>query len=575
MIKPYVLQIPILVLSFLLLSNCTKSIPDLPKTFSDQIRLNQIGYYPSAVKKAVIVNADEYQEFNVIDSKNMEVVLKGTLSETLHWELAGEKVRIADFSEVHKEGEYYVLVPEVGYSYPFEIKKKVLHDVFLGSVKGMYYQRMGIPLLAEHAGKWHRKMAHPDDSVPFHPSSGRSKGFLNSPGGWYDAGDYNKYVVNGSFPLGQFYVLQEQYPNSIGDKDLNIPESGNGKSDYLDELKYEMDWLLTMQDDDGGSFHKVTAKKFDGMVMPNEATSQRYVVGKGTAATLDFAACAAKANRVFKSMDPDYAEKCLVAAKKAYAWALKNPNIAFVNPEDISTGQYGDSNFEDEWFWANAELFVTTHEATYLDQLRKKPIDFKLKPGDGWTRFMRYLGMISIMDDADPSAAELSSELKNGLLQLADSLVEKAKNLDYFQPVDDFQWGSNSDVLNAAMVMAQAYRIESKPKYLVGVQQAMDYILGTNAVGYSFVTGFGDKTPMFIHHRQSAADGIEAPVPGLLSGGPNSRLQDVVDGTVYPDDPSPMQSWVDQESSYASNEICLNWNAPLTYVLGFLEQESN
>ena len=130
MIKPYVLQIPILVLSFFLLSNCAESIPNQPKTYSDQIRVNQIGYYPNSVKKAVIVNADAYQEFNVVDSKNMEVVLKGNLSETIHWELAGEKVRIADFSEVHKEGEYYVLIPELGYSYPFEIKKNVLHDIF-------------------------------------------------------------------------------------------------------------------------------------------------------------------------------------------------------------------------------------------------------------------------------------------------------------------------------------------------------------------------------------------------------------------------------------------------------------
>ncbi|MGB5667435.1 MAG: glycoside hydrolase family 9 protein [Maribacter sp.] len=556
------------------LSSCTTTILTPPTEYSDQIRINQIGYYPIAVKKAVIVNATENDKFQVIDQKNMEVVLTGNLSDTLNWELAGEKVRIADFSELQDEGNYYILIAGLGYSFPFEIRKNVLHDVLIGSVKGLYYQRMGTPLLEKHAGKWHRAMAHPDDSVLFHPSSGRNQGFLNSPGGWYDAGDYNKYVVNGSFPLGQLFLLEEQYPNSFDDKELNIPESGNGKSDYLDELKYEMDWLLTMQDDDGGMFHKLSTNNFEGMVMPIKATSQRYIIGKGTAASLDFAACAAQASRIFKTIDPDYANKCLLAAKKAYAWALLNPAVEFVNPEDISTGQYGDKNFDDEWFWANAELFVSTNETAYLDHLNWDAFSFELKPGDGWTKFMRFLGMITLLENHEAIPLELYEQLKKGMLHLADSLVEKAKNLDYFQPVDDFQWGSNSDVLNAAVIMAQAYRIEPKIKYLNGVQQAMDYILGNNAVGYSFVTGFGDKSPMFIHHRQSAADGIKEPVPGLLSGGPNSRLQDVVGGTVYPENPSPMQSWVDQEPSYASNEICLNWNAPLTYVLGFLEKES-
>ncbi len=542
--------------------------------YTPDIRLNQIGYYPAAVKKATVLQGEGKEEFKIVDKDKMEVIHTGNLSQPKDWELAGETVRVADFSTIKDEGTYMILVEGLGYSYPFEIRHNVLDSTFLGSVKGLYYQRVGIPLQEEHAGQWQRPMAHPDDSVLFHPSSGKTKGFLSSPGGWYDAGDYNKYVVNGSFPLGQLFLLEEQYPGIIKDKELGIPESGNGISDYLDELRYEMDWLLTMQDADGGLFHKLTAKKFEPMVMPHEATSQRYIVGKGTAATLDFAACAAQAYRIFREMDAEYAGKCLEAAKRAYAWALNNPGIKFVNPDDISTGQYGDTNFDDEWFWADAELFIATEDSSYLDHLRMESIDFTFKPGESWTRYMRFLGMFSLLENREVVPPDLYRRLRNGILESADALVGKANNLDYFQPIDDFHWGSNSDVLNAAMIMAQAYRLEKKEDYLVGVQQAMDYVLGHNAMGVGYLTGFGDKTPMFIHHRQSAADGIAEPVPGLLSGGPNSRLQDVVGGAVYPENPAPMKSWVDQEPSYASNEICLNWNAPLTYVLGFLEQES-
>ena len=504
----------------------------------------------------------------------MRVVLVGELSNEHQWDLAGEKVRVADFSALTTPGSYSILVGDMGYSYPFEIKEHVLRDAFLGSIKGLYYQRSGMALEKAHAGKWYRPKGHPDDSIPFHASSGKKEGFIRSSKGWYDAGDYNKYVVNGSFPLGQFFQLYEQYPEAVKDGELNIPESGNGTSDYMDELRYEMDWLLTMQDEDGGLFHKLTAKGFEGMIMPHKAISQRYIVGKGTTATLDFAAVAAQAYRVFFKTDPLYANRCLTASKRAYEWATMHPAVGYVNPEDITTGQYRDEDFEDEWFWANAELFVTTKDATYLNSLMKNPIDFEFTPGESWTAFMRFLGVFSMLQHQVVLPEEVAATLKRGILGTADALVQKGEKLDYFQAVDDFQWGSNSDVLNAAIICAQAYRLDPKKKYISAAQHAVNYVLGNNAMGYSYLTGFGSKTPMFIHHRQSEADGIDDPVPGLLAGGPNSRMQDTVNGVAYPINAAPMRSWADVEPSYASNEICLNWNAPLTYVLGFLEQEA-
>ncbi len=554
--------------------SCKETVPAIADTFSTQIRLNQIGYYPDAVKKAVVVTELENGKFSIVDSHSGDTVFSGVLSEPLNWEMAGELVRIADFSEITETGSYHIYIKEIGFSFPFEIKEHVLLPVFLGSIKALYFQRAGIALDEKHASQWNRALGHPDDSVLYHPSSGKQSGILNSPKGWYDAGDYNKYIVNASFPLGQFFLLEEQYPNSVADGGLNIPESGNSINDYLDELKYEMDWVLTMQDEDGGMFHKLTTKNFEGMVMPHEATNQRYIVGKSTAASLDFAAAAAQAARVFMPYDPTYAEKCLQAAKKAYSWSVSNPEVAFVNPEDISTGQYGDTNFDDEFFWAGTQLYVTTSDTTYLKQLNKDQIDFTYSPGDGWTKFMRFMGIFTLLENRSLVPDELYDELSAGILNTADALTERTKKNDYFQCVDDFQWGSNSDVLNTAMIIAQAYRLQNKPEYLTAVRQAADYVLGTNALGYSFVTGFGDNPPMFIHHRQSAADGIVDPVPGLLSGGPNDDKQDISDGVIYPENVAPMKSWVDHEDSYASNEICLNWNSPLTYILGFLEQES-
>lgn len=555
-------------ISFTLLISCQPSLPPIDETYSAAIRLNQVGFYPKGPKKVILADASDASEFIVVNLEDMKAVHTGQLSERTSWELSGEGIQVGDFSTVTAVGNYAVYVEGLGYSYPFQIGEKVLREAFLGSVKALYYQRASFELEEKYAGKWSRKMGHPDDDVAFHPSSGKT-GSKASPGGWYDAGDFGKYVVNGAFPLGQLFAFYEQYPEAIQDGDLNIPESGNGIGDLLDELKYEMDWLLTMQDDDGGMFFKLTTERFEAMVLPELAVSQRYIIGKGTTAALDFAAVAAKANRAFLTIDPAYAERCLSAAKRAWDWAQDNPGMSFKNPEGIVTGQYGDENFDQEFYWAAAELYASTKEQEYLDYIKQNPIDFAFSPNESWANFMHYLGAFTLIQHDDE---EISSSIKDKIKKAADDLVSKAQKNAYFQPIEDFHWGSNSDVLNSAMIIAQAYRMDSNPIYLQTVQEIMDYILGKNAMGYSFMTGFGDHPAMFIHHRQSAGDDIEDPVPGLLSGGPNYKKQDS-SGVNYPENAPPMKSWVDEEPSYASNEICLNWNAPLTYVLGFIEQE--
>ncbi len=568
-------KLVLLILSLIVLTNCQKPYPEIDQ-YRPEIRINQIGYYPNGIKKIVLADSVYFSTFSVIDINEMKSVFDGNLSEFSKWELSGEKFKVGNFSDFKTAGEYVIYVEGLGYSYPFKINHNVFNNVLLGSVKGLYYQRASIPLEEKYAGKWHRPEGHPDDHIRFHPSTGKDSTLLvSSPGGWYDAGDYNKYVINAAFPLGQYFQLWEQYPEVITDNQLAIPESGNKVSDFLDELKYELDWLLTMQDQDGGLFHKLTTKNFEDMIMPHKAVNQRYIVGKGTAATLNFAAAMAQAHRIYKKIDATYAQKLLTASESAWNWAIKNPNIIFQNPKDVHTGEYGDTNFDDEFIWASAELFLSTGKNEYLDRFNKYPTDLTFKSGESWTTYMKFLGVYSLLNHKQKTPDTIVTTLTKKLVASADDLTENVRNGAYFQPISDFTWGSNSDILNAAMLIAQAYRQEAKPEYLKAVQQMADYIFGKNAVGYSFLTGFGEQTPMNIHHRQSASDGIEEPVPGLLSGGASIQKIDTSNGVVYPNNVAPMKSWVDQEGSYVTNEICLNWNAPLTYVLGFLEQESN
>ena len=402
----------------------------------DAIRLNQLGYHPQAAKTFVVAVPSAATTFKVV--QNGTTVFEGTLSEVQSWEMAGEEVRLGDFSEVQTPGTYTLQIEGVGSSHPFEISTKIYEELLPASVRAYYYLRSGTSLPEEFAGKWHRKAGHPDLDVPFHPDLNRA-GTMDSPKGWYDAGDYGKYVVNGAFSVGQLLLMHERYPGALKDGTMNIPESGNGISDLLDEIKYETDWLLAMQDDDGGVFHKLTCENFVGMVMPEEANCERLVMAKGVGGTLDFAAVMAKMHRAYGTIDETYALQCLEASKKAWQWALRHPQLEFKNPKGVITGEYGDNHFGEEWFWAAAELFRATQGEEYLDYLKAQELSFKYSYGDGWRKFMELFGVFTLLDKDSNLPEDLRKTYETGLVNLADALLEKSKSLDYHQAVDSYQ----------------------------------------------------------------------------------------------------------------------------------------
>jgi endoglucanase len=165
----------------------------------------------------------------------------------------------------------------------------------------------------------------------------------------------------------------------------------------------------------------------------------------------------------------------------------------------------------------------------------------------------------------------VTNVIQNRLLRMCDSLLLNIENRAYQTVMGysrrDFIWGSNSVAANQGILLVQAYRVTQDERYLHGALSNLDYLLGRNATGYSYVTGYGDKTPMHIHHRPSEADGIVEPVPGLLAGGPNPGMQDQCS---YPSS-VPDEAYVDDVCSYASNEVAINWNAPLVYLVSALE----
>ncbi len=561
-------------------------VTSIAQKYSDKISLDQLGYYPKASKIAVVTDSVSTSEFFIVTADLKDTVYKGLLSETKQSNNSSLKTRIADFSKFQKKGSYAIAIPGLGNSYFFSIANNIHHAVAVASLKGFYYQRVSMPLEKKFAGKWARSAGHPDTAVYVHPSAAsdlRPTGTkISSSGGWYDAGDYNKYIVNSGITMGTLFSAYEDFHSYFDTLQTNIPESGNHIPDILNEAIYNLRWMLTMQDpNDGGVYHKCTNAAFDGMVMPGVTKLPRYVVQKGTAASLDFAAVTAQASRIIKHFEeqlPGLADSCLSASLKAWTWAEKNPDSVYdqnaMNKKfepKISTGAYGDRHFDDEKFWAATELFITTNDASYYKNLEKGFQSLFTLPS--WNN-VQALGFYSLKRHEKKFSQSVQSDLqiiKNKLTQFADVYVahisDNAFKTVIGENTKDFIWGSNGVAANESIVLINAYMITKEKKYIDAALSNLNYLMGSNATGYCFVTGIGTKSTMHPHHRQSVADGIVEPVPGLLAGGPNPGRQD----HCHYDFVEPETAYSDIDCAYASNEIAINWNAPLVYLANAME----
>lgn len=549
------------------------------------IRVNQVGFYPTAKKIAVVTGEVKDLNFYITSTNLSDTFFHGVLSQSIKSIHSTTETRVADFSSLEKTGSFNVSVSGLPTSAVFSIHNEVLSDVGKATLKGFYYQRSSIPLTYNYADKWHRSAGHPDMEVLIHPSAASKERLagtvLSVPGGWYDAGDYNKYIVNSGITTATLLSAYEFNSDYYKKLVINIPESSNAIPDILDESLYNIRWMITMQDpNDGGVYHKCTNAQFDGMVMPGVTKATRYVVQKSTAATLDFAAVMAQSARIFKSFTnelPGLSDSCMKASIAAWNWAIQHPDVIYnqdkINEKfipKIETGSYGDGNVNDEWFWAGAELFVATGQQQYLKVFDRLQDGLMILPT--WDN-IAMLGVYTLLQSKQSLPQQYADKInwmKSKVIGLADEYVQYASNSAFRVAMGnnkkDFVWGSNSNAANQGILLLYANKWTGKKDYLDVALANADYLLGRNATGYCFVTGFGSTSPMHPHHRQSEADGIAEPVPGLLVGGPNPFRQDKCNYKFIETE----TAFTDDVCSYASNEIAINWNAPAVYLFNAL-----
>lgn len=524
-----------------------------------KVKVNQIGYRPEDVKKVVTASADD-ERFKVINVDTGEAVFVGEYEKPYLDISMGQQVRIGDFSEVKTSGRYKILSSPSGESYEFRIGDGLYDDIYRDAVLMLYRQRCGTELDKGIAGGFAHEVCH-SGSALIYGSAEKSEKDVS--GGWHDAGDYGRYVVTGAKTIQDLFLAYEDYGADFDD--IGIPESGNDVPDLLDEARYELEWLLKMQNEEnGGVYHKVTCLNFPGTVMPEEETEQLYLAPVSYAATADFAAVMAKASTLYEKYDAEFAASCLEASKSAYDYAktIYKGNEGYVNPLEVVTGEYADKKLKDERLWAAAELYLATKEKKYLTVVKKMlESDFSL--GLGWAAIGSYaLYDLAKADGIDDGIKNTAADL---LSKEADELVEFCKESAFgIDQGPSFVWGSNMRVANTGMTLLMANRVSPNEEYVNFATRQRDYIFGVNGPSYCFVTGYGAKSPENPHHRPSQSKGRA--MKGMLVGGADSALEDPYAMSVL-SGVAPAYAYVDNDQSYSCNEVTIYWNSPLIYLM--------
>jgi len=522
------------------------------------INVNQIGYRAGDSKRAVVRDTKAGSAFEVVDAKTGKVVYSGKLSEESRFGSSGDIVCYADFTELTHTGRYFVRTEENGESFEFNISDDLYDDAFDSICRMLYLQRCGMDIDKKYAGDFAHKACHTELATIY----GTDKEIEVS-GGWHDAGDYGRYTVPAAKTVADLMLAYENYPNEFTD-DTGIPESGNGVPDILDEARYELEWLLKMQAEDGGVYHKVTGLNFDGILWPTDCEEKLYVLPESKTSTGDFAAVMYMASAVYEEIDRDFANACLKAAQKALPYLEERLSESnYVNPENVLTGEYPDKTAMDEYLWALCEGYKRTKSDAFIEKLKNFNYKRITEEGMGWATVTGYAYYAFITSGCSNDGIPYDFEGK--FIETAENARDISLKECYGSSIkDSYPWGSNMTICNNGMEFLMAYEMTDDPSYIEAAQNQLDYIFGVNTCSYCFVTGEGTLSPLAPHHRPSQVLGKA--MPGMLVGGPDSNLEDPFAKTVLADK-SNAHRYIDNAQSYSCNEITIYWNSPLIYLM--------
>ncbi|HEX8415547.1 MAG TPA: glycoside hydrolase family 9 protein [Sphingomicrobium sp.] len=574
------------------------------------VRINQLGFQPGQAHRAITANTSPQPVPWRLLNRSGRAVSSGLSTVFGNDPQSGEKVHRIDFAA--PEGAGYRLKVGNAISRSFAVSPAIYDRLRYDSLNYFYQNRAGAPIEARFAGgaEWARPAGHlPEKAGCVSGEDAQGNVWpgcaytLDVTGGWYDAGDQGKYIVNGGISLWTLLNLYEREQGradkQFADGRVAIPEAGNGINDLLDEARWEVEFFLKMQvpegtrlrlptgvkrsvpglsfreiDGSGMVHHKVADERWTPLPTPPHLDKERRILfPPSTAATLNFAATMAQCARIWSAIDAALSGRCLQASERAWAAAVRNPEV-YAIAGFTGSGGYGDGELVDEFYWAAAELFATTGKAAYSSAVRRSPLFTRTQSAEFSWGDVGTLGTITLATVASDLPASDRQRLRSSLVAAADSYLKDSERTGYALPYGpaNWPWGSTSSILNRGIVLALANDFTGAAKYRRGVTDAMDFILGRNALDQSFVSGYGARPMRNPHHRFWANQldpKVPGPPPGALSGGPNTGLSDPT-AAALKGRCAPQTCWLDDARSYSLNEVAINWNAPLVWVTSWL-----
>ncbi len=523
------------------------------KAGSGKVFLNSLGFTPDGSKVATVLG--DSGEFKIVDFATQKEVFVAETGKGIMQADVNQTAFIADFTAFNKTGTYYLETSNGSKSIAFQIDENTYDSAFYTSMRGFYLWRCGMAVYGIHKGDtFHQEACHLEDGWLNYTEFGNMQ--KDGTGGWHDAGDFGKYVVNAGVTMGQLFMAWDNFQPKLETFKLDIPNTVAAYPDYLKELKYETDWLLKMQyaDNSGRISHKLTRLNFEPFLMANQDVEKRYFTEWGSSATACFSAIMAQAARYFLPYDTAYAETCFVAAKKSYEYLDKHPEFKNWDQKEFHTGGYqaGDNSFR---IWAAAEMWETTGEPIYLADFEmvmkdeKVPVDLNWDWGN-----VKNMGVFTyLLSEREGKTAKVNYQIIQEAISVAGTIANFTNTEIYGRPFDKYYWGCNGTVARLSSNLYVAYKLTGDVKYKKAGEQIVAHIFGRNFYGRSYVTGLGIDPAMNPHDRRSGSDSIVAPWPGYLVGGGHTATD-----------------WVDKQESYSHNEIAINWQAALVYSLAWV-----
>ncbi len=527
---------------------------------------NQVGYIDSMPKTAYLTGSAD--SFSIVKINGGRTVFTGIPDFPVSDIASGDSVSKIDFSGLTECGEFYIRAG-MKRSCPFTISKAPYKKLKNSLLKGLYFNRCS-PLDSRFAGEYAHGSCH-NKLIPLFENPSIK---LDVTGGWHDSGGYGKYTVCTCITLGHLLYAYKLFPESFAES-VDIPESGNGLPDILNECRIGLEWLMKMQSRDGGVYHKIAPMTATPIVMPENDDTQRYIFPKSHQASTCFCAVTSLASRIYEPFDKEFSQKLHEASINAWIWLMNNPDYQpFVNPPTTvisAAGDFFDNNNDDDMFWAVCELYQTTGDEVFHDRVKelcgKTNITGFLNRDNGGFGVLSYVFGERAKDEFTEQTMLFRFRTR------ADSLCSLARWSGYGTAKDeeDYIRGSNMYSMTDSMLLIASYKIFGYETYLNTAYEQLGYVLGKNAMGMCFVTGFGTESVKRPHHRPSEADDVEEPVPGLLVCGPNKRSQDKFTKWNIPSEASPAKCYYDIVYSFSTNEATIYCNSAAVFTAAYFD----